>query len=131
MSEVNVKFEELKDKIFTKIIVGKDICDGDFIVFITSTSEVYKMYHLQDVCESVSIEDICGDLNLLLNKPILVAEEAMNEYHKYDDSYTWTFYRLATIDTYVTIRWYGTSEGYYSEHVDFVKLGEEDARTYL
>ena len=59
--EVDVKFEDLKGKIFTKITIGHDICNGDFIIFITSTSEVYKMHHVQDVWESVSIEDICGN----------------------------------------------------------------------
>ena len=50
--------------------------------------------------------------------PIEVAGKEM--YH--DDSFTWTFYKLATIKGYVTIRWYGTSNGYYSEEVDFEKV---------
>jgi hypothetical protein len=99
------------------------------LVFVTDDGEVYKMFHSQDCCESVSIDDICGDLQDLVGEPILEASEEVSgenppgiEVRKYQDSFTWTFYKIGTRKGSVTIRWYGESNGYYSESVNFAKV---------
>lgn len=121
------------------ILLGKTLNsvtnkDDDEIIFLTDGGETYKLYHEQDCCELVVVEDICGDLDDLVGSPITQAEEATNEnetpigLHLEDDgdeSFTWTFYRLATQKGFVTIRWYGSSNGYYSESVDFDKVEEK------
>lgn len=118
-----VKISELIGKVISKI--DKSV---DEITFTLENGDQYKMYHSQDCCESVTIEDINGDINDLLGYPITLAEESTSTENptgitkEYQDSFTWTFYRLATIKGYVDIRWYGESNGYYSESVDFVKL---------
>ena len=80
--------------------------------------------HNQDCCENVEIVDVTGDPADLIGSPLLVAEEVSSEgaespENEYESSYTWTFYKFATIKGAVTVRWLGTSNGFYSESVDY------------
>lgn len=110
-----VKFSILKGKIFADIKVS-----SEEIIFIVDDKEKYLLNHSQDCCECVIVEDVCGDIIELLNSPILLAEESTSDKDGKggEESFTWTFYKLATIKGAVTIRWYGRSSGYYSETVD-------------
>lgn len=117
-------FGELKGKILIEIIGG---IGDDTIIFKTIDGNQYKLYHDQECCESVDVVDIAGDIKDLIGNPILMAEVVTHEGNnpngveipEYQESFTWTFYKLATIKGFVTIRWYGESNGYYSELVDF------------
>ena len=125
-------------------LVGKTLTEikntGDELIFVCDDGMTYKLYHNQDCCESVSIDDICGDLEDLIGTPILKSEEVSNEEFEksweggyggegserkdkdgnwFPESHTWTFYKFATIKGYVDVRWFGTSNGYYSEGVSF------------
>ena len=118
---VNMDISVLLGKTLTEIKVNKK---KDEIIFFANDGTSYKMFHWQDCCECVYIEDINGNIDDLLNTPILLAEESTSEENPLDndDSFTWTFYKFGTIKGYVDIRWYGNSNGYYSESVDFVGL---------
>ena len=112
-------------------LIGKILASvenkGSEVVFTADNGRKWKLYHDQDYSESVLVEDVIGDLTDLVGSPLLMAEEVSNDedpgpLYKYDDSYTWTFYKFATVKGYVTIRFYGTSNGYYSESVSFTEL---------
>ena len=122
-----MNFNILKGLTITSIDGLED--DSTEVIFTTSEGRRFEMSHSQDCCERVSIEDVCGDINDLLNSPILLAEKETSdedpvdvnkEYH--DDLYCWTFYKLSTFKGDVTIRWYGESNGYYSVGVDFEEI---------
>jgi len=122
-----MNFSDLVGKTMTSV---RNV-DDEEIIFTQDTGDTYKLYHSQDCCESVRVESITGDLNDLVGVPVLLADEASSgddpEGYKHeggyrDDSQTWTFYKLRTIKGSVDIRWYGSSNGYYSESVDFAKV---------
>jgi hypothetical protein len=123
---------EMNRNVEFSVLVGKTIeaiwggAGDDSIKFTCTDGTQYQMYHYQDCCESVYVEDIAGDLQDIVGSPILVAEELSSsedppgvKLSDYRESFTWTFYKLDTAKGGVTIRWYGSSNGYYSERVDF------------
>ena len=110
--------KEMKGQIFTEV----KVIDNEELIFTSENGEVFCFYHEQDCCESVYIEDVCGDLNDLVDSPLLVCDESTNQ-GDYDwGTATWTFYKFATIKGYVDVRWVGSSNGYYSEAVYIKKL---------
>lgn len=129
------------------VLLGKTLkkamqAGSELIIFQTTDDTTYHLTHHQDCCESVYIESIVGNLKDLVGSPITLAEEISGNstsedsitlfslmdnrpLSEHDESWTWTFYKLATVKGYVDIRWYGTSNGYYSERVDFVQITKE------
>lgn len=120
-----VTFEALVGKTLSKIVGARK--DSDEIIFVCADGTRYRMYHEQDCCEDVRVEDVCGNIEDLIGTPIIFAEKVTNstdpppDSDYYYESYTWTFYKIATSKGAVTIRWFGTSNGYYSEEVNFVE----------
>ena len=110
-----MNIEDMVGKVFTSVTQ-----DGIEMVFKNET-ETFRFYHYQDCCESVSIDDIVGDLSDLEGEPLLIAEEVSGEAPVLEDEYhdvvEWTFYKFATRKGYVDVRWFGESNGYYSTSV--------------
>lgn len=131
-----IKDEVVKNSQDVSNLVGKTFKDiykfegeiyssfNDGLLFVTDEGEEYVMTHYQDCCEDVYIEDIEGDLDDLIGTPILKSEKVQNDQVEgpNGDTHTWTFYKFATAKGYVTIRWYGESNGYYSEEVELYKI---------
>ena len=116
---------ELKD-LLGKTMKSVINVENKEIIFTPKEGPQYKLYHEQDCCEGVEIEDVIGDLEDLFGDPILMAEEVTNhpKPEPLEESYTWTFYKFATIRGYVSVRWCGRSNGYYSEEVSFVEVAK-------
>jgi hypothetical protein len=109
------------DELVGRTLYRVEQIDRDEIRFYLTESNYVRMYHSQNCCESVYIEDVCGDLADLVGSPLLEAEEVSgytaDPLEGWDESFTWTFYKFATRKGHVNIRWYGSSNGYYSESV--------------
>lgn len=147
-------YDRWKKEVPFSTLIGKTLVSventEEEVRFTTTEGEIYTQYHDQDCCEDVSVDSIVGDLDDLVGSPILKAEEASqsgsaeydwssddNEKKVSDwpngipvpeyvqDSFTWTFYKLATIKGSVDIRWFGGSNGYYSESVSFCHENKE------
>lgn len=94
--------------------------DGNEIVLFFG-AESFSMYHSQDCCESVTLEDICGPRDLtgaIFYEIVKKTNKTDEPLPGYTESYTWTFYTIKTSKGYTDFRWYGESNGYYSESVD-------------
>ena len=121
----------------------------DELTFICEDGWRFRLYHDQDCCENVTLEDVIGDFSDITGSPITVAEEVSsdtdeNPYivsqpilelvppEKDDDdgSQTWTFYKFETARGGITLRWYGTSNGYYSERVDLAVYNQSLMRWF-
>jgi len=105
MNNTNVySYDDLIGKTFTNVYTCDHPVYGDKykLCFELADGGRYVFYHDQDCCESVYIEDICGELSDLEGTPILLAEETSSEGRGRkecpdDGTHTYTFYKFATI----------------------------------
>ena len=107
---------------------------SDITLLLLKGPQTFRFVHHWDCCEDVRLEDVAGELDDLIGSPILGAEVESNhdnpikdEFGYYPGSHTWTFYKLRTAKGYVTLRFIGISNGYYSESVD-IEMMEPDGK---
>lgn len=118
-----MEFSELINKTFLSVERN-----GDSISFISDKGEMYCLAADDGPPNDVNVfmESITGDLNDLVGKKLLKAEESSNTDSNLNPQYTWTFYKFATTKGYVDIRFCGESNGYYCEKATLSNLGIVD-----
>ena len=132
----DVKFSDLEGKKVVEIL-GAEV-GSEKLTFVCDDGEKYSMEYFGECCASCSIEDIAGDTADLIGT-IVRAEDpsSLDNFNENDeakaahggyepDSFTWTFFIVGTTKGTVTIRWYGSSNGYYSESPNFYKDDGKD-----
>lgn len=99
---------------------------SDEVTIIFTDGSCLKFYHQQSCCETVLLEDFDTNPEYLINTNIIYIEErkysdsenAVKPLNDWAESYTWTFYIIKTSKFTMWMRWYGESNGWYSEEVD-------------
>lgn len=116
------KLESMKDIIGLTVAAIEGGEEGsDKVIFRFTDGNVITMLHDQDCCEEVRIYETDGDIQDLVGGVVVQFDESTSEDNAPDDcceSWTWTFYNIATARGFVNMRWLGESNGYYSEAVD-------------
>ena len=101
------------------LVAEKIITDAEGIIIQFKSGEKLDMRHDQDWGEDVYLEEIIGDLQDLVGSAIVSAyKSSSSTTSEYGDVEQWTFYRFVTEKGPVTLRWIGTSNGYYSTEVE-------------
>lgn len=118
--------EKLKGQTVVEIDGMKE--GSEEVTLKTKEGNTLVLRYEHDCCASCSICQVDGDPMDLLGAKLLMCEtvtgasigvdedldESGNDPGEYD-SHTWTFVKFASVHGYVTLRWYGSSNGYYSE----------------
>lgn len=95
---------------------------SECVVFLLESGKSVMFEHIQDCCESVSLESIDGSVSAAIGETILSAHEVVDKYGQpapeYSESWTKTWYTIRTQSTTLVFRWHGSSNGYYSERVE-------------
>lgn len=111
----------MSDKFYGKKIISVDgLYVGSTEVAVHfEDGYTFHMWHSQDCCESVSIEDIDYSFDSLQGaiwyECEVYSKDASDECG--DGAAEYTFYTIRTDRGYAWIRWYGESNGYYSTSV--------------
>lgn len=116
-----------------------DLGEGSWqrIVFVLNTGNAFVLHNRSEGdygCScNINLIDIEGDLFDLIDRPLVVSETASHSpaNNEWGDREKWTYYRFATPKGFVSLRWHGSSNGYYSEAVSCGLVGPFSIREAL
>jgi hypothetical protein len=114
-----IELSDFKYRKFSEVRIVEDA-----VYFVDKKGWVYKLEHSQECCETVELIDVIGDIEDLQDSEILMCGVETSSIEKapdgqiQDDASQWTFYKFGTKKGYVTLRWWGSSNGYYSVDVN-------------
>lgn len=100
-----------------KIISTSDIRRNvDEVLFTFEDGSRLRIFHQQDCCENVYLDDFEGSEADLVNQLLVSAESPSGEFEDSIDGgvVQWTFYNFRTTKGDLSLRWIGSSNGYYS-----------------
>jgi len=113
-----------RDRCEIEVLVGEVLTHIDTdeknneIMLTTESGKIIKIFHDQDCCETVAIEDTEGEWHKLVGKVIVEASKDEKQGECDYGSITETTLKFRVDDATVISRWIGESNGYYSESVD-------------
>ena len=109
------------EQMIGKTIAAIDGCEkgSQEVTFSFTDNTKCVLYHEQDCCESVLVEEIHGNPAQMVGhtiKKAAVSTATPPQEFNYECA-EWTFYKIACMGDYLTIRWLGESNGYYGVEV--------------
>ena len=131
----HVDFEDLKGLTITKVemLISDAKWQKNYdnqinqVLLTMSDGSRYLLYHEQDCCEDVYLEQIIGYPEHLIGSEILEAKTESDEFGDMGDDVTeLTFHHVKTAKGTVVFKWNGSSNGYYNMGVWQVKLREAE-----
>lgn len=127
-TRTELPFAALTGLVLEKLVQVKGSRTINEEVYIWASGRKFVMVHDQDCCECVTVEDIQGNVERMIGEVVIDATENSNctdpKIEGTDDCWTWTYYTIRTQSETLVIRWYGSSNGYYSESVTFYEEKE-------
>lgn len=110
----DIKFPKIKE------VNGLEKESDEVEIIFEDNPEIVKLtfYHEQECCEYVDLDDFELTTGSLVGGEILSIREETDSGNSKRDDGTWTFYIIDTTKGSLWMRWYGSSNGYYSERVD-------------